>query len=204
MAVAKVILNDVSQIDLTSDTVTAESLLSGYTAHDASGTQITGTASGGGGDDISGNVADFLAFVPAFDDTWSTTEFSILSYPSSGYIEVPHTLGRVPNYAVVLKTDITLNDIEGIIGGYNFVGGAKTDSALNRNIKFAKNSGAGSNYDQLPTIYKMGIGQITNNNWNLVGAVCPDWTAEKISFRIGNNKSLTTGFCLGQYILGVK
>lgn len=47
MAVAKVILNDVSQIDLTSDTVTAESLLSGVTAHDASGTQITGTASGG-------------------------------------------------------------------------------------------------------------------------------------------------------------
>ena len=48
MAVAKVILNDVSQIDLTSDTVTAESLLSGFTAHDASGTQITGAASGGG------------------------------------------------------------------------------------------------------------------------------------------------------------
>lgn len=47
MAVAKVILNDVSQIDLTSDTVTAESLLSGVTAHDASGTQITGTASSG-------------------------------------------------------------------------------------------------------------------------------------------------------------
>lgn len=44
MAIAKVILNDVSQIDLTSDTVTAEGLLSGYTAHDASGTQITGTA----------------------------------------------------------------------------------------------------------------------------------------------------------------
>jgi hypothetical protein len=49
MTVAKVILNDVSQIDLTSDTVTAESLLSGFTAHDASGTQITGTASGDGG-----------------------------------------------------------------------------------------------------------------------------------------------------------
>ena len=34
-------------IDLTSDTVTADKLLSGYTAHDASGAQITGTATGG-------------------------------------------------------------------------------------------------------------------------------------------------------------
>lgn len=36
-------------MDLTSDTVTAAKLESGYTAHDASGTQITGTGSGGGG-----------------------------------------------------------------------------------------------------------------------------------------------------------
>ena len=35
-------------IDLTSDTITADKLLSGYTAHDASGAQITGTYSGGG------------------------------------------------------------------------------------------------------------------------------------------------------------
>ena len=31
-------------IDLTSDTVTADKILQGYTAHDASGTSITGTA----------------------------------------------------------------------------------------------------------------------------------------------------------------
>ena len=36
-------------IDLTADTVTAATLMSGYTAHDASGAPITGTASGGGG-----------------------------------------------------------------------------------------------------------------------------------------------------------
>lgn len=35
-------------IDLTFDTVTADKLLSGYTAHDASGAQIMGTYSGGG------------------------------------------------------------------------------------------------------------------------------------------------------------
>lgn len=48
MAVNKVIYDGNTLIDLTSDTVTAESLLSGYTAHDASGASITGTASGGG------------------------------------------------------------------------------------------------------------------------------------------------------------
>lgn len=36
-------------LDLTSDTVTAETLLRGYTAHDASGALITGTYEGGGG-----------------------------------------------------------------------------------------------------------------------------------------------------------
>lgn len=35
-------------IDLTSDTVTASTLMQGYTAHDASGAPITGTATGGG------------------------------------------------------------------------------------------------------------------------------------------------------------
>ncbi len=36
-------------IDLTADTVAADKLLSGYTAHDASGAPITGTATSGGG-----------------------------------------------------------------------------------------------------------------------------------------------------------
>lgn len=42
MAFSKITVNGTTNMDLTSDTVTAASLLSGYTAHDASGTQITG------------------------------------------------------------------------------------------------------------------------------------------------------------------
>ena len=38
-------------LDLTGDTVDAEHLLQGYTAHDKSGTAIVGTASGGGVDE---------------------------------------------------------------------------------------------------------------------------------------------------------
>lgn len=48
MGVNKVIFGDRTLIDISGDTVTADKLLAGYTAHDKSGTQITGTASAGG------------------------------------------------------------------------------------------------------------------------------------------------------------
>lgn len=47
MAISKIILNGVTQMDLTGDTVAANNLLSPYTAHGADGQAITGTASGG-------------------------------------------------------------------------------------------------------------------------------------------------------------
>lgn len=43
MAVNKVVYGGNTIIDLTSDTVTASDLISGVTAHDKSGTQVTGT-----------------------------------------------------------------------------------------------------------------------------------------------------------------
>lgn len=42
MAVSKVIYNRNTLIDLTTDTVTADTLLKGYTAHKADGTIVTG------------------------------------------------------------------------------------------------------------------------------------------------------------------
>lgn len=46
MAVNKVVINDETQIDLTSDTVDASHLAEGFTAHDKSGEVIVGTMSG--------------------------------------------------------------------------------------------------------------------------------------------------------------
>lgn len=43
MAISKVNYGNTTLIDLTSDTVTSDNLVDGYTAHDASGEQITGT-----------------------------------------------------------------------------------------------------------------------------------------------------------------
>lgn len=42
--VNKVVVNGVTKIDLTGDTVTADKILSGFTAHDKSGAPITGTS----------------------------------------------------------------------------------------------------------------------------------------------------------------
>lgn len=42
-----VVINGVTKLDLRSDTVTPSTLMQGYTAHDASGAAITGTATGG-------------------------------------------------------------------------------------------------------------------------------------------------------------
>ena len=47
MAINKVVLNNEVWLDLTADTVTADNLLKGYTAHDKSGTSIVGTYEGG-------------------------------------------------------------------------------------------------------------------------------------------------------------
>lgn len=43
----KVVYNGTTLIDLTADTVTASTLMQGYTAHDKSGALITGTTTGG-------------------------------------------------------------------------------------------------------------------------------------------------------------
>lgn len=48
MAISKIILNGVTQMDLTGDTVAANNLISPNTAHGADGEPIVGTASGGG------------------------------------------------------------------------------------------------------------------------------------------------------------
>lgn len=73
--VNKVIVNDQIKLDLTGDTVTAETLMQGYTAHDASGAPIVGTASGGGGD-ILGHKFVAGSFTLAAD---TTSNYTILS-----------------------------------------------------------------------------------------------------------------------------
>ena len=55
MGINKVQYGNTVLIDLTSDTVTADKLMQGYTAHDRTGALITGTATGG----VDGNNLEY-------------------------------------------------------------------------------------------------------------------------------------------------
>ena len=67
MAFSKIILNGTTLIDLTQDTVSTNSLMTSYTAHDAAGQSIVGTATGGGGIDIP-------VFTVTFDSNWEEVQ----------------------------------------------------------------------------------------------------------------------------------
>lgn len=141
------------------------------------------------------NIADFFSLLPAFDDTWTTITFELSAYPSNGILTLPNPIGVIPTYIVVLKTDISLSDIDGCIGGFNFISGASTDANTNRNIVYSNGATNLAEYGM--------FGSIAYNNWNMVGGACTV-NASQIQIRVGTNKSTTNGYALGSYILGVK
>ena len=65
MGVNKVVFGDETLVDLTSDTVTPDTLVKGATAHDASGERITGTYEG---EDVSAETADYTEKLSAQDE----------------------------------------------------------------------------------------------------------------------------------------
>ena len=91
MPVSKVVLNDETMIDLTSDTITSDALIDGVTAHDAAGNQITGTlqspADAVSQHNIDPSAHDGIlepAFTDAQDKTVSFTEASEKANISTG------------------------------------------------------------------------------------------------------------------------
>lgn len=102
MANNKVIYDGTTLIDLTSDTVTPDTLLTGATAHDASGAQITGTATGGGDlSDITTNINGLLKgaggkVTQAVGDTdYLTPPVMASSLPASGAALTANTIYNV-------------------------------------------------------------------------------------------------------------
>ena len=93
MGVAKVIINDVTEIDLTADTVTADTLAEGKTAHNSKGEIITGTmTSGGGGGTVTGS--DILRFVDIDGNVVSTSSPStITALPSQPSVDGLDSMG---------------------------------------------------------------------------------------------------------------
>ena len=88
MAANKVIVNNQTILDLTADTVTAATLKKGVTAHDASGTQITGTMEEASTSEtwvLNDELIETPTFIGAVKFTSSGTEFFGI-YSSGGYI----------------------------------------------------------------------------------------------------------------------
>ena len=116
MAVNKVEYNDNGQlktlIDLTADTVTADKLAKGYTAHDMSGNIITGTLESSGNSLIPWDISKFGVYT-AVNLTFST--YSSLTGYSSYSIEGPRLYN---SYTTNFKSTATSDDIGKSIFGY--------------------------------------------------------------------------------------
>ena len=78
MAVNKVVYGPTVLVDLTGDTVTADKLLKGATAHDASGEQITGTMEAGSGGSSDNNCEAYHI----------TSASAVLSFKGTGTVKV--------------------------------------------------------------------------------------------------------------------
>ena len=78
MAISKIILNGVTQMDVTQDTVVEATLKSGETAHRADGVQITGTMSGGGSIDYESGTFTTPSSGNTYELTFSNTYSSYM------------------------------------------------------------------------------------------------------------------------------
>lgn len=89
MAVNKVVYGATVLVDLTGDTVTADKLLKGATAHDASGEQITGTMEAGSGGSSDNNCEAYhitSASATLNFKTTGTVKVWGYGYQSGGYM----------------------------------------------------------------------------------------------------------------------
>lgn len=98
--VNKVVYGNNTLIDLTSDTVTADKLAQGYTAHDSSGAAITGTMSG------SGWYTSTATLFNNYNSTKSAgyAEFPVIGEPKAFIIPYEGNLSGTPSYSFSFLT----------------------------------------------------------------------------------------------------
>lgn len=101
MAVNKVIYGSTVLLDLTADTVTADKILTSYTAHDASGTIITGTC------DYDVNSQD------------ATVKVAEILSGKTAYARGTKLTGTMPNNGAVSLTISDVDDSISIAQGYH-------------------------------------------------------------------------------------
>lgn len=103
MAVNKIIYYNQTLVDLTNDTVTADTLLKGVTAHDKSGRLITGTYEGGssGGSSAGTNLIDELISRTITNITTNVETIGESAFNNCGLLEEVNAPNCIDLYASV-------------------------------------------------------------------------------------------------------
>lgn len=129
MAISKIILNGVTQMDLTQDTVAAANLISPNTAHGADGEAIVGTASGGGTYQSKTNINPTTSSQTITADSGydALSSVQINAMPSGTEGTPTATKGTVSNHSISVTPSVT--NTAGYIAGGTRTGTAVTVTA---------------------------------------------------------------------------
>lgn len=145
--VNKVVKGTDTLIDLTADTVTANSLMQGYTAHDASGQPIVGTMSGGGGTEAGTVTQDGDGYLVLDDEAGSSVTVEALSVTQNGTYTAPTGTayspvtvnvsgGDTPSGGGSLSDPIRFFDYDGtLVASYSSVPSSLPDVPTHSNLK---------------------------------------------------------------------
>lgn len=180
MAVSKVVYSGTTLIDLTADTVTAESLLRGTTAHDKTGATITGTfvpESGVGADNII--VGDFT---PSNADNTSGGSIKV---------DVP----RLPRVVIVWTENVGTNIDRYAPQAFSAINPNTTLSTSQSAIvsaRYKSSASSGSTFSQAAAWSAYVWGNYTTSNAsNYYYLVC--CTANRVYFKTSGNYRFRAG-----------
>ena len=124
-------IRTITAVDLSNDTVTAATLLQGYTAHDRLGNAVTGTASGGGTINLQEktgvNPSTSSQTITADSGYDGLSSVQINAMPSGTAGTPTATKGTVSNHSVTVTPSVT--NVTGYITGGTKTGTAVTVSA---------------------------------------------------------------------------
>lgn len=129
MGVAKVVINDVTEIDLTADTVTEDTLSKGITAHNAKGEIITGTNTKDiDTSDATATASDILSGKTAYVNSnkitgtgydWKTEMASLIE--RGNITKLPENITSIGSYAF---NDCSKLDLTSLPDGVTNIGGS--------------------------------------------------------------------------------